>query len=356
MPIRYRLIVPLVALAGLVQLHACRRAPAATSPEVWAVVNDREIRREDVDAAYRRVAKPTPPVPSDEEVLLLKMQILEELIDQEILLERARVLNIDVADTEVETAFNERKSNMPDPAFQKELDQRQLTVDGMKRALKRELVVQKVMTEQIGKQVSVTDAEARDFYEKNRAQFNVPETQYRVAQIVVTPIRDQEIRNRMKDDAASPAEAQRKLEMLAEKLKGGADFGTLAMDYSEDPQTAPQGGDLGFIPTSALNQVPPQLRTAVLQTDPGNVSRVSAGGAHTLVLVIAREAAGQRELSTPAVREAIDRALRERKEQVLRAAYVAAARNDLTVKNHLARMIVEAQGKLPNLAPAAPGK
>lgn len=42
--------------------------------------------------------------------------------------------------------------------------------------------------------------------------------------------------------------------MLMERLKQGAQFGDLAADFSEDPQSAPRGGDLGFMPVSALKQ------------------------------------------------------------------------------------------------------
>ena len=82
----------------------------------------------------------------------------------------------------------------------------------------------------------------------------------------------------------------------------------------------------------------------------------SAGGGHTIVLVVAREAAGQRDLSVPAVRENITGALRSRKEQLLRTAYLSAARSDADVVNYLARRVVDAQGKVPSLAPVAPTK
>ena len=82
------------------------------------------------------------------------------------------------------------------------------------------------------------------------------------------------------------------------------------------------------MPVSRLKQAPPQLRDAVLDKTPGTVNVVSAGGAHTLVLVVAHEQAGQRDLSTPAVRERITETLRGRKEQLLRAAYLAAARSE----------------------------
>ena len=78
---------------------------------------------------------------------------------------------------------------------------------------------------------------------------------------------------------------------------------------------------------------------------------MSAGGAHTIVLVVAHEQAGQRDLSVPAVREHITATLRERKEQLLRAAYLTAARDGADVVNYLARRLVESQGKAPTITP-----
>jgi peptidyl-prolyl cis-trans isomerase SurA len=346
-----------VYLAGALVLAcaaaACGGGSAPSSPNVWAVVDGREISREDVEAAYRRMAPQPAPPPADE-LVGIRMQILNELIDQEILLGRARARKVDVTAADVEQAFNERKSNMSDDAFQKELDRRQVSADAMKQALKRELIVQKLLEQEIGGKVTPADQEVRDFYDANRARFNVAETQSRIAQLVVTPVREPQVRNRLQDDAASVAEAQKKVAMLTERLKAGAGFGELAMDYSEDPESAPQGGDLGFIPASRLNQVPPELRDLVLRTAPGRVGAVSAGGGHTFVYVIAREEAGQRDLSHPAVKDAITSGIREKREQVLRAAYIAAARNEITVVNHLARMIVETGGRPPALGVTAP--
>ena len=95
-----------------------------------------------------------------------------------------------------------------------------------------------------------------------------------------------------------------------ERLKAGASFRDLAVGYSEDPESAPRGGDLGLVPVSRLKQAPPQLRDAVLSKAPGAVNVASAGGAYTLVLVVAHEQAGQRDLSTPGVRERITDTLR----------------------------------------------
>ena len=338
-----------VALVLIALVPACSRDSPATVPDnVWAVVDGRPITQDDVDKAYRRVAQKTEA--SDEEVLAARMEILDQLIDQEVLLGRAQATNVTVTDAEVDAAFAERKGNMTDEQFQQELDSRKLTTDDLKRGLRRELTVNKLVEQDVTKKINITDDDARAFYEKNRAQFNVAETQFRLSQIVITPVRDPQVRNRLNNDATSPAEAQRKAQMIAERLRGGADFGALAADYSEDPQSAPNGGDLGFISMSQLSRLPPQLRDVVLKTEPGNVSSVGGGGAVTLVFVAAREEAGQRDLNSPGVRDGILKLLRDRKEQILRAAYLVTARDDAEVTNHIARRIVQAQGTPPNIA------
>jgi parvulin-like peptidyl-prolyl isomerase len=116
------------------------------------------------------------------------------------------------------------------------------------------------------------------------------------------------------------------------------------MDYSEDPQSAPRGGDLGYVPVSALKNAPAALRDAVLNKTPGSVNVVSSGGGHTIVLVVGFEKAGQRDLSMPQVRDQITSTLRGRREQLLRGAYLSALRNDAKVVNYIAKRVVDAQG------------
>ena len=351
---RHRFV--LVALLSLPLAGACGgSSDSASSPDVWAVVNGTEIRREDVEKAYRRVVEPTPQQPSDLELLTAKLAIVDELINQEILLARAKALSLEVPEAELAEAFNKRKGNVSEETFQLQLTSRGLTSDDLKEALRRELLVEKLVEREIGSKIAVSDQEIGDFYAQNRAQFNLPETQYRIAQIVITPMKDPQIRNRTSDDATTAEAAARKAAMLMERVKGGAQFSELAMDYSEDPRSAANGGDLGFVAASALNQVPPPLRNAVLSSEPGNVKLVSAGGAHTLVMLVAREAAGQRELTTPAVREGITSMLKQRKEQLYRTALLSSARNDAEVVNHIARQIARTDTPAASLAPAAPG-
>ncbi len=331
-------------------------ATAASAPDdVWAVVNGRQIKKDEVEKAYKRITASNQ-TPSEDEVLSAKLSLLNELIVQEVLVTRAQAIKVEVTDAEVDTAFAERKRNLSEDAFQMEMATRGLTIADMKDGLRRELMAQKVVDREVVEKIVVSDKEIADFYNANRAQFNLNETAYHIAQIVITPIRDAGLNNRLGDDATSPALSDRKMQAIVEKLKSGARFSEVARDYSEDPQSTPNGGDLGFVTQSQLAQVPPPLRNAVLKTEPGRMSVVSAQGNHTLVLLVSREQAGQRELNTPQVRDSITNTLRTRREQLLRNAYLIAARNNATVVNYLAQRIVDAQGKAPGTVLGAPGK
>jgi len=70
--------------------------------------------------------------------------------------------------------------------------------------------------------------------------------------------------------------------------------------------------------------------------------------------LIAREPAGQRLLSDPQVQQSIRDTLRNRKEQLLRAAYVTVARDDAHIANYLAQQVIESAGKLPVAASIKP--
>jgi len=349
--------VLLSALAAACLTGACRSTPATpaatVSADTWAVVDGKEITRDAVDKAYRRVRDGSQTL-SQEETLAGKLSLLNDLILQEILLAKAVTLKLEVAQNELDAAYADAKKNIADDAFQQELTRRSLTAADMREGIRRELLTKKVIDQEIGSKIAVSDQDVTDFFNANRAQFNIAEESYHIAQIVVTPVREAQVANGTGDDAATPQAAAAKIQMLMERLKGGASFRDLAMGYSEDPESAPRGGDLGFVPVSRLKQAPPQLRDAVMNKAPGTVNVVSAGGAHTLVLVAGHEPAGQRELSMPGVRERIAETLRTRKDQLLRAAYLTTVRNDARVVNFLARRLLESNGQMPIVPLAAP--
>ena len=105
---RFAIVLTLTALAV-----ACRNAGPASSPapsaNAWAVVNGHEITRDDVEKAYRRAAPENQQQPSEEEAYTAKLNLLNELIIQDVLLAKARQLKIELPESELENAFNEAK-------------------------------------------------------------------------------------------------------------------------------------------------------------------------------------------------------------------------------------------------------
>jgi peptidyl-prolyl cis-trans isomerase SurA len=343
----------LPAAVLLVSLFGGCNKQESHSPDVWAVVNGTEIRKDEVEKYYRTRINPEAQETSPEEILSRKLDVTEQLINNEILLERAKKLNLEASDGEVEDKFTELKSSYTEEEFQRKLKDGGMTVDDLKKDLRRQLSIQKLLNREVAAKVTITDQDVADFYNSNRNQFNVAEAQYRISQIVVTPQKDKLIRNRKNDDATNEAEAERKAKMLEDKLNSGADFAQLAMDYSEDPNTAATGGDLGYIPESSLNapQTDPNLKRVVMSLKPGQVSEpIVTHDSIRILKLVAREAAGQRDVNDPQVQQMIRDTLRNRKEQLLRNAYLTVARDEAHVTNYLAQQVIETAGKLPEAA------
>jgi peptidyl-prolyl cis-trans isomerase SurA len=353
-----------VLAAALAVVSGCKKA---SQPEegVWAVVDGAPITRAEVDKYYRTQLNPDAPEPSQDEALSLKLNVLDELVNNHILLEKAKTLGLQAADGEVEDKFTEFKSPYTEEEFQRQLKARGYTVDDLRNDIRQQLSIQKVINREVVAKITVTDQDVQDFYNQNRAQFNVTEPQYRIAQIVITPHKDPGLRNRKNDDATTDAEARRKAAALEQQLSTGADFAQVAMDYSEDPASAGSGGDLGYVPESSLSQSDPALKKAVMSLKAGQISGIIVlRDSYRILKLVAKEAPGQRDLNDPSVQQSIRDNIRNRKEQLLRAAYLAVARNNAKITNYLAQQVVESAGKLPVVvapkaagdAPAAPPK
>jgi peptidyl-prolyl cis-trans isomerase SurA len=335
------------AVALLAFASGCNRQ-TQHAPDVWGVVNGKEIKKDEVEKYYRTRINPEGQSPSQEEALSLKLNVLDELINNEILIERAKKLSMEASDGEVEDKFTELKSPYTEDEFQRQLKERGVTVDDLKSDLRRQLSIQKLLNREVVSKISITDQDVADFYNANKAQFNVAEPQFRIAQILVTPRKEPQIRNRKNDDATNEAEAQRKVKMLMDRLNSGQDFAQLAMDYSEDINSAATGGDLGYVPESALNQSDPVLKRTVLSLKPGQISQpIQLKEGVRILKLITRESPGLRGLNEPQVQQTIRDTLRNRKEQLLRAAYLAVVRDEAHSTNYLAKQVIESAGKLP---------
>jgi peptidyl-prolyl cis-trans isomerase SurA len=141
-------------------------------------------------------------------------------------------------------------------------------------------------------------------------------------------------------------QARKKIQMIEARLHQGDEFSMLAENYSEDPESTPSGGDLGFLPMSAFDKSSPEVRKLILSMQPGQVSPIiPSPGAYRILKVISKEPAGQRDLNDPRVQQIIRDGLRGRKEQLLRNAYYEVARDEAKIVNYFSESILESKGK-----------
>ena len=343
-------------LAGLALLPACGIRKSAPGQEVWAEVDDQPIYREQVERLYRGGATQGNEAVTPEQAASFKLSILNELINNEILVAHASHSRITAPEAEIDAKVGELKSPYSPEEFQKKLQEQGLDNEALRERIRKDIILTKLINKDIISHVTVSDAEIASYYEKNKAHFNVSETTYHIAQILVTPVPDAEIRNLKNDDAKTPAAAEHKIQALYEGLMRGEDFATVAQNYSEDPSTAAGGGDMGIIPASGLNapslladHFDPPLKQVVTSLRVGQISTIihSNFGFHIFKLLGVEEA-GQHTLTDLRVQSAIRETLRNVKEQLLKAAYIEVLRNRSKVTNHLAEQVVKAGGVPPN--------
>ena len=278
--------------------------------------------------------------------MIQKLEILRGLIDNEIMLQKAEKLGLMAVDADVETKLNELKAPYTQEEFQKQLQAKKLTLDDLRLQLRRQLSIDKLFNKEITSHISISDADVANFYNENKSSFNLVEPRVHMAQIQVTPFPDPNVRNLKNDKAQNDDQAKKKILMLEQRLNQGEDFAMLAQSYSEDTNTAPNGGDLGFVQQSALDKVQPELRKMVMSLQPGQISPVlHTNSGYIILKVFSKEPSGQRELGDPRVQQTIREQLLNRKDQLLKAAYYDVARNETKVTNYLSRSIVEQASK-----------
>ena len=322
---------------------ACKSAPPAN---VAAIVNSRPITNAELEKNYQSQVSPTPEGSSEDQVMMQKLELLRTLIDSEIMLQRAEKLGLMASDADVDAKVSELKSPYTKEEFDRQLVNRKMTVDDLRSQLRRDLSIQKLINKEITSHITITDADVAGFYNGNKASFNLAEPQVHLSQILVTPAPDPNVRNLKNSKAQNENEAKGKILDIQNRVKRGEDFAALAQNFSEEPNTAANGGDMGFVPESALDKANPDLRKMVMSLQPGSISPIiHTQEGYRILRVISKEPAGQRELNDPRVQQSIRETLLNRKDQLLKAAYYEVARNGAKVTNYLAESVVKASGK-----------
>lgn len=331
-----------MALAGLVTLvfSSCQSAPKI-GPDTAAIVNQTEIKNAEVEKVYQNRLKQGGQTPSPEEASTLRLNILSQMINDEMLMQRAAADKLIATDDEVNVKFTEFKKDYTEEKFQQFLKDQGVTADDIKKEIRKSATIEKLYNKEITSKISVSEGEIKDFFARNKANYNLPES-WHVLHILVTPFPDSQITNARNDDAKTDEVARQKVVGLLKRILSGEDFSIVARDYSEDSSSAQSGGDLRLLSSQQLDAIDPRFRQAVQSLKVGETfsSPIPTKYGYHLVKLIEKEAGGQHELTDPKVQADTRQAIFNRKETLLKTAYLEAVRNQTIVKNLLAQKIL----------------
>ena len=344
--LKIRFVPAFFIVASFVMFTGCRKGP---QDGVVATVNGKPILSTDVDKIYQAqlATNPQQQPPSTDQEDSQKINILHELIVEEIVEQRAAQQNLTATDADVDGKLAEMKAPYTEEQFQAQLSASGRTLDELKRDLRRSLTIDKLLNKEINSRITVTDADVSNYYAAHKAEFNLIENEYHLAQIIVTSGSSGNGNNMQNSKATSDSDAKKKVQALKNRLDAGEDFGTIAMNFSENPQTASNGGDMGMLTESQLHSNP-ALYAAISKLKPGQDSDIipfpdqsdpNKIGGYAIFRLIERAAAGQRDVSDPRVQQQIRQQLHDSRSQLLKTAYFEMLRDQAKVQNFLAEQI-----------------
>ncbi|MEN9444356.1 MAG: Peptidyl-prolyl cis-trans isomerase SurA [Bacteroidota bacterium] len=243
--------------------------------EVIAVVGSKPILLSNIEAQYLQQQAQGYRVGNQS-----KCELLEGMLFQKLLLAQAELDSIEVSDDEVSSNLDMRMQDYVRQAGSKDALERYFgkTMVEIKaefaEVVKDQMVSQRMQNE-ITKDVNITPQEVGNFYSTIPADsLPMVEAEYEIQQITQRPPISRE-----EKDAAT-----KKLEQLRDRVLKGESFATLAILYSQDPGSAKNGGELGFINRTDLD---PTFATAAFNLRDGQISRVieSEFGLHIIQLI-----------------------------------------------------------------------
>lgn len=188
--------------------------------------------------------------------------VLDDLVGAELLFQESTKRQFELKDEEVDARIAVVKNRMPDPAmFEQALASEGLTLEQLRGRLHRDMSIQKLVDADVTPRVTVSEDEARKYYDENLEQMRQPER-----------LRLSHILKRVAPDAAPEAKEAVRTEIQAvlEQARSGGDFAALAREHSEDPGSTTTGGQL----TVARGDTVPPFEEAAFALSPGGLSPV----------------------------------------------------------------------------------
>lgn len=185
-------------------------------------------------------------MPGGDTVAMLQKQVLSQMIDQKVLLQKALAESIDVDVSDIASELDNLVKNFrsrfsTEEDFQKELTRQHLTLEGIKDIyrdkIRDDLLVQKLVDREIRPKVTVSSKDVEEFYKVYQDSLPFEPERVHLAHILIA----------VKPGEVAVKKALAKIKLVEQRLKAKASFASLAERYSEDPESAQRGGDLGWI-------------------------------------------------------------------------------------------------------------
>lgn len=225
------------------------------SNDVAAIVNGEEISKAELDAQVDRLREQSPQMFEGDEgesrMLDFKRQLLDNMINNVLIRQAADERGIVITDEEIDAQIADLKAGFPsEDDFSAALAEANLTLEDLEQQLRDQLATQRLMEELVGDE-EVTEAEIAEYYEANPAQYEEH-----------AAVRSSHILFDLDDKTTA--------EQVLEEVNAGGDFAELAREYSKDPGSAAQGGELGW--SDPARPFVPEFEAALATLDVGEVS------------------------------------------------------------------------------------
>lgn len=254
---------PAAGAPGVPGAAASAKPVPAQLPEVVARVNGQDVKKSELEMAVKtledRAGRGVPPEQRD----TVYRQVLDRIIGFHLLVQEAKTRNMVAPPWEVDGQIAELKKQFPtEEQFQQMLKTRGVTFDQLRAETADSAAVNKMLEGELEPKLTVSEPEVKKFYDENTPRFRQEDSVH--ANHIL-------IRVDEKADAATKAKAKAQAEDLLKQLKKGAAFADLAKKFSQDPGSAPNGGDLGFF---SKGQMVPQFENAAFALQVGQTSAV----------------------------------------------------------------------------------
>jgi peptidyl-prolyl cis-trans isomerase SurA len=296
--------------------------------EIIARVNNQIVTRAEYlrsKETLKQEAQQQDPANADKVVQERDKDVLRDLIDQQLLLEKGKDLGI-TADTELIKRLDQMRKEMHMETMEdleKAATNQGISYEDFKQNLKNQIITQQVISREVGSRMNVGKEEVQQFYEEHKSQLEQPE-QIRLSELLIAEKKD---KAPPADEEQELAAARAKADDLLAQIRKGAAFEDIAKKNSDGP-TAPQGGDLGYFKRATLAK---ELEDQTFAMKPGDVSEVIRTKQGFVILkVTEHQQAGIPPLSEiePRVQDAL---IMQKMQPALRA-YLQKLREDAYIK------------------------